>query len=223
MLVSDRCCVVAGKWCPRREWSSASDARVASDAARRGVLYSSVFLGSPGRSCDSTRFFHRQTEKKPRPLNYVCTVVVRWCRETSTRFCASKRTRKTTIRDPQNYFCLFIIALSCCLLLLPVGPPITPPSNRHSVLRSPRPGVGIRSGPERDGEPFGHHGNRATFPPRGHGNVHASVASPWWRVASEWRTRCVQTEPTNRCPDTIIIRAGAGQLGLFFGDYASNA
>lgn len=40
---------VAGKWCPRREWSSASDARVASDAARRGVLYSSVFLGSPGK------------------------------------------------------------------------------------------------------------------------------------------------------------------------------
>ncbi|XP_057656923.1 homeobox protein homothorax isoform X2 [Diorhabda carinulata] len=36
-----------GKWCPRREWSSPTDARAASDAARRGVLYSSVFLGSP--------------------------------------------------------------------------------------------------------------------------------------------------------------------------------
>ncbi|XP_066599859.1 homeobox protein homothorax [Prorops nasuta] len=37
-----------GKWCPRREWSSPPDAqRAASDAARRGVLYSSVFLGSP--------------------------------------------------------------------------------------------------------------------------------------------------------------------------------
>lgn len=39
---------LAGKWCPRREWSSPTDARAASDAARRGVLYSSVFLGSPG-------------------------------------------------------------------------------------------------------------------------------------------------------------------------------
>ncbi|KAL1110261.1 hypothetical protein AAG570_008338 [Ranatra chinensis] len=37
-----------GKWCPRREWPSPADARAASDAARRGVLYSSVFLGSPG-------------------------------------------------------------------------------------------------------------------------------------------------------------------------------
>ncbi|XP_049814140.1 homeobox protein homothorax isoform X3 [Schistocerca nitens] len=35
-----------GKWCPRREWPSPADTR-ASDA-RRGVLYSSVFLGSPG-------------------------------------------------------------------------------------------------------------------------------------------------------------------------------
>ncbi|KAL2711740.1 homeobox protein homothorax-like [Vespula squamosa] len=41
---------VSGKWCPRREWSSPPDAqRAASDAARRGVLYSSVFLGSPGK------------------------------------------------------------------------------------------------------------------------------------------------------------------------------
>ncbi|KAL2751188.1 homeobox protein homothorax isoform X4 [Vespula maculifrons] len=40
--------VKARKWCPRREWSSPPDAqRAASDAARRGVLYSSVFLGSP--------------------------------------------------------------------------------------------------------------------------------------------------------------------------------
>lgn len=36
-----------GKWCPRREWPSPADARAANDA-RRGVLYSSVFLGSPG-------------------------------------------------------------------------------------------------------------------------------------------------------------------------------
>ncbi|XP_075221771.1 meis homeobox homothorax isoform X3 [Lycorma delicatula] len=44
------------KWCPRREWSSPADARAASDAARRGVLYSSVFLGSPGEynSCDAS-------------------------------------------------------------------------------------------------------------------------------------------------------------------------
>lgn len=44
-----------GKWCPRREWSSPSDARAA-EAARRGVLYSSVFLGSPGEynSCDAS-------------------------------------------------------------------------------------------------------------------------------------------------------------------------
>ncbi|XP_044731113.1 homeobox protein homothorax isoform X2 [Chrysoperla carnea] len=39
-----------GKWCPRREWSTPPDARAASDAARRGVLYSSVFLGSPGHT-----------------------------------------------------------------------------------------------------------------------------------------------------------------------------
>uniref|UniRef100_A0A8D8SIE6 Homeobox protein homothorax n=1 Tax=Cacopsylla melanoneura TaxID=428564 RepID=A0A8D8SIE6_9HEMI len=43
-----------GKWCPRREWSS-PDARAA-EAARRGVLYQSVFLGSPGEynSCDAS-------------------------------------------------------------------------------------------------------------------------------------------------------------------------
>ncbi|XP_018917307.2 homeobox protein homothorax isoform X1 [Bemisia tabaci] len=43
------------KWCPRREWSSPTEAR-ASEAARRGVLYSSVFLGSPGEynSCDAS-------------------------------------------------------------------------------------------------------------------------------------------------------------------------
>ncbi|BES90191.1 Coprinus_mating [Nesidiocoris tenuis] len=46
-----------GKWCPsRREWPSPAEARAASDAARRGVLYSSVFLGSPGEynSCDAS-------------------------------------------------------------------------------------------------------------------------------------------------------------------------
>ncbi|XP_054260816.1 homeobox protein homothorax isoform X2 [Macrosteles quadrilineatus] len=45
-----------GKWCPRREWSSPADARAATEAARRGVLYSSVFLGSPGEynSCDAS-------------------------------------------------------------------------------------------------------------------------------------------------------------------------
>lgn len=43
------CVWFTGKWCPRREWSSPPDARAASDAARRGVLYSSVFLGSPGK------------------------------------------------------------------------------------------------------------------------------------------------------------------------------
>ncbi|XP_069672632.1 homeobox protein homothorax isoform X2 [Periplaneta americana] len=38
-----------GKWCPtRREWPSPADARAAANDARRGVLYSSVFLGSPG-------------------------------------------------------------------------------------------------------------------------------------------------------------------------------
>jgi len=43
--------VCAGKWCTtRREWPSPADARAAAAAndARRGVLYSSVFLGSPG-------------------------------------------------------------------------------------------------------------------------------------------------------------------------------
>jgi hypothetical protein len=51
-----------GKWCPRREWSSPSDARAA-EAARRGVLYSSVFLGSPGEynSCKYHSFFIGQT------------------------------------------------------------------------------------------------------------------------------------------------------------------
>ncbi|XP_057656930.1 homeobox protein homothorax isoform X7 [Diorhabda carinulata] len=43
-----------GKWCPRREWSSPTDARAASDAARRGVLYSSVFLGSPGEASNAS-------------------------------------------------------------------------------------------------------------------------------------------------------------------------
>ncbi|KYN01965.1 hypothetical protein ALC62_07268 [Cyphomyrmex costatus] len=38
------------KWCPRREWSSPPDAQRAATDARRGVLYSSVFLGSPGKS-----------------------------------------------------------------------------------------------------------------------------------------------------------------------------
>lgn len=37
--------MVTGRWC-RREWSSPADARNA-DATRR--LYSSVFLGSPGK------------------------------------------------------------------------------------------------------------------------------------------------------------------------------
>ncbi|XP_034238703.1 homeobox protein homothorax isoform X1 [Thrips palmi] len=49
---------LGGKWCPRREWSSPVDARAAAtEAARRGVLYSSVFLGSPGgeyNSCDAS-------------------------------------------------------------------------------------------------------------------------------------------------------------------------
>lgn len=42
-----------GKWCQRRtEWNSPPDAQraAATEAARRGVLYSSVFLGSPGKS-----------------------------------------------------------------------------------------------------------------------------------------------------------------------------
>ncbi|XP_018572529.1 homeobox protein homothorax isoform X2 [Anoplophora glabripennis] len=43
-----------GKWCPRREWSSPTDARAATDAARRGVLYSSVFLGSPGDASNAS-------------------------------------------------------------------------------------------------------------------------------------------------------------------------
>ncbi|KAK9877619.1 hypothetical protein WA026_019289 [Henosepilachna vigintioctopunctata] len=42
------------KWCPRREWSLPADARAASDAARRGVLYSSVFLGSPGDASNAS-------------------------------------------------------------------------------------------------------------------------------------------------------------------------
>ncbi|XP_075221777.1 meis homeobox homothorax isoform X7 [Lycorma delicatula] len=51
-----------GKWCPRREWSSPADARAASDAARRGVLYSSVFLGSPGEYNSSSVPFRRSEE-----------------------------------------------------------------------------------------------------------------------------------------------------------------
>ncbi|XP_073990862.1 meis homeobox homothorax isoform X2 [Rhodnius prolixus] len=43
-----------GKWCGRREWPSPAEARAASDAARRGVLYSSVFLGSPGDASNAS-------------------------------------------------------------------------------------------------------------------------------------------------------------------------
>ncbi|XP_065222266.1 homeobox protein homothorax isoform X2 [Planococcus citri] len=45
-----------GKWCRGREWPSPGDPRVVNEAARRGVLYSSVFLGSPGEynSCDAS-------------------------------------------------------------------------------------------------------------------------------------------------------------------------
>ncbi|XP_012055322.1 PREDICTED: homeobox protein homothorax-like [Atta cephalotes] len=51
--------MVSGKWCPRREWSSPPDAQRAATDARRGVLYSSVFLGSPGNfttsaDCDAS-------------------------------------------------------------------------------------------------------------------------------------------------------------------------
>lgn len=38
--------IITGRWC-RREWSSPPDSR-ANDPSRR-VLYSSVFLGSPGK------------------------------------------------------------------------------------------------------------------------------------------------------------------------------
>ncbi|KAG5311012.1 HTH protein, partial [Acromyrmex insinuator] len=43
-----------GKWCPRREWSSPPDAQRAATDARRGVLYSSVFLGSPGDASNAS-------------------------------------------------------------------------------------------------------------------------------------------------------------------------
>lgn len=45
-----------GKWCRSREWPSPSDPRIVNDAARSRVLYSSVFLGSPGEynSCDAS-------------------------------------------------------------------------------------------------------------------------------------------------------------------------
>ncbi|XP_012345955.1 homeobox protein homothorax isoform X2 [Apis laboriosa] len=43
-----------GKWCPRREWSSPPDAQRAASDARRGVLYSSVFLGSPGDASNAS-------------------------------------------------------------------------------------------------------------------------------------------------------------------------
>ncbi|XP_043524054.1 homeobox protein homothorax-like [Frieseomelitta varia] len=42
------------KWCPRREWSSPPDAQRAASDARRGVLYSSVFLGSPGDASNAS-------------------------------------------------------------------------------------------------------------------------------------------------------------------------
>ncbi|XP_017791932.1 PREDICTED: homeobox protein homothorax [Habropoda laboriosa] len=45
---------VTGKWCPRREWSSPPDAQRAASDARRGVLYSSVFLGSPGDASNAS-------------------------------------------------------------------------------------------------------------------------------------------------------------------------
>lgn len=38
-----------GRWC-RREWTSPADTRTADPARGRGILYQSVFLGSPGKS-----------------------------------------------------------------------------------------------------------------------------------------------------------------------------
>ncbi|XP_076283589.1 meis homeobox homothorax isoform X4 [Lasioglossum baleicum] len=46
--------VESRKWCPRREWSSPPDAQRAASEARRGVLYSSVFLGSPGDASNAS-------------------------------------------------------------------------------------------------------------------------------------------------------------------------
>ncbi|XP_014229009.1 homeobox protein homothorax isoform X8 [Trichogramma pretiosum] len=44
-----------GKWRQvPRDWNSPPEARAASDAARRGVLYSSVFLGSPGDASNAS-------------------------------------------------------------------------------------------------------------------------------------------------------------------------
>lgn len=38
-----------GRWC-RREWTSPADTRTADPSRGRGILYQSVFLGSPGKS-----------------------------------------------------------------------------------------------------------------------------------------------------------------------------
>ncbi|XP_015439730.1 PREDICTED: homeobox protein homothorax-like [Dufourea novaeangliae] len=46
--------IYRSKWCPRREWSSPPDAQRAASDARRGVLYSSVFLGSPGDASNAS-------------------------------------------------------------------------------------------------------------------------------------------------------------------------
>ncbi|XP_014229006.1 homeobox protein homothorax isoform X6 [Trichogramma pretiosum] len=47
--------MMMGKWRQvPRDWNSPPEARAASDAARRGVLYSSVFLGSPGDASNAS-------------------------------------------------------------------------------------------------------------------------------------------------------------------------
>lgn len=61
---------VAGKWCPRREWPSPADARAATEAARRGVLYSSVFLGSPGEYNSCKSFLHPPTRLASQLLSF---------------------------------------------------------------------------------------------------------------------------------------------------------
>lgn len=52
------CSYFSGKWCQRRDWPPPLDARAASaaEAAKRGLLYQSVFLGGSPNDYNSCKY-----------------------------------------------------------------------------------------------------------------------------------------------------------------------
>lgn len=66
------CFVFIGRWC-RREWSSPPDSR-ANDPSRR-VLYSSVFLGSPGK-CEISFNIDYKHFSFPRCLYIIMIIII---------------------------------------------------------------------------------------------------------------------------------------------------